>query len=165
MPEIKWITAVYGIRLSKGGPPRESISVQRGALEALEHMRKDLAGTQDLVAVYLPKTGPNPFHSQDAPGRVIGVARLLDMPEGRGPEDYPCDNLAGERQWPIGWPVEWVKRPAEKDCPVFQEFIDNLVPPHDRRNYLAKFHLGPFPLEREMREALTREFQYLLDGD
>ena len=154
LPDIRWIIAQYGF-----GPDETHLGVPENARDRLKEMENELVGSSGLVAIYIPEGTENDYNPWGKRGRVVGAARLVDMPPNGKMEDYFYRDLDGSLRWPIGWPCEAVYALEESECPSLREYVEHLFGPGSFRGYVRRFHeLGPFRLEPAMREALNRDF-------
>lgn len=158
--DITWITAVYRDRRE-----RAHIGVPPCGCVKLREMSDDLVGTGCHVALYVPEGTEDVYNTEEKRGRVIGLAELLPMPEGRTMEDYYYDDLDGSRLWPIGWPCRVVCEPPVHQCPRLREHVESLFGPGSFGGYVRRFHQqGPFGLEPDMRARLNRDFAEICSG-
>jgi hypothetical protein len=153
LPDIQWITPMYGF-----GPDCEHIGAPESARVPLVDMASELIGASGLVAIYIPEGTEEVYEPGAMLGRVVGAVRLVEMPPGRGMEDYFYDDWDGSRRWPIGWPCQVVYAPEVDQCPTLREHVEHLFGPASFGGHVSRFQQGPFRLERAMRERLSLDF-------
>lgn len=153
LPDIRWITPLYGFELSC-----KHIGVPENARARLQSMANELIGGAGLVAIYIPEGTEDVYEAGRLRGRVVGAVRLVEMPPSRRMEDYFYDDWDGSRRWPIGWPCDVVFAPDESECPTLREHVEHFFGPSSLGGYVSRFQYGPFELEPVMREGLNRDF-------
>jgi hypothetical protein len=150
---LRWIAPMFGL-----DQDLNRIGVKEPGKKQLNAMGKALAGTDDLVAIYVPLTTPGAYKVGGMAGHVAGAVKLKLIPEDKGIEDYgyPDDGISGT--YPYGWPCEVVFLP-----PVTAPLRD-LVPlafgaKYSLQDYTAGFQRGPFQLDPAMTDAIVRFFE------
>ena len=153
-PDFRWITPLYGFNASC-----RHIAVSEKGRKALREMAQDVAGTQGLVAIYIPEGTEAGYNFDDKKGRVCGAVSLSSMPKGKRVEDYYYKDLLGELRWPIGCPCETIYAPDADDCPHLRDLITQLYGSGSFGPYVSRMQHGPFELEAEVRERLNSGFR------
>lgn len=156
-PDIRWITAVYGVPETRD-EKRSHIAVPDNARSKLHEMAAELVGTSKLVALYVPEGTEDVYKAGDKCGRVIGLVQLVEMPKGKTIEDFFYNDWGGTRRWPVGWPCHVVCNPPPVECPQLREHVESLIGEKVFGGYVKRFKIGPFRLEPEMRARLNRDF-------
>jgi hypothetical protein len=122
-------------------------------------MAEEMAGTQDVVAIYIPEGTDEAYQPGNMRGRVMGAVRLLIMPADKSIRDFFYTDLDGSLRWPIGWPCRVVYAPPVNDCPYLRGLVDMIFGPNSFQPYVGQFLRGPFRLERRMADALMSYFE------
>ena len=157
---VRWLEAMYGLRSGQG-----HVAVAGNARGRLEQMAAQLAGTEDLVAIYVPEGTEEHYDVGDMRGRVVGAVRLLEMPDGRSVEDYPIPDWDendgnpdwnGDWRWPIGWPCRTVLIDDPANCPNLRSLVQVAHGAAAFGSYTAQFQLGPIRLGHQMAQALQQ---------
>lgn len=151
----RWITPLYGF-----SPDIAHIGVPATAQQQLQTMASELAGTNDLVAVYIPEGTEDVYAPGNMRGRIVGAVRLLKMPRRKTIADYSYQDWDGALRWPIRWPCTAVLAPPELLCPTLRTLVDLVFRrPGSFAPYVARFLTGPFRLEPQMTDALATYIQ------
>jgi hypothetical protein len=150
---FRYIAPQYGFP-----PDFDHIAVPAGAEDILERMRRELVGTDDLIAIYIPEGTEAGYPADRMRGRVVGAVRLLNMPAGRDTSDYFYDDLEGRRRWPIGWPCVAVLHPPIDECPRLRDLVEMSHGARSFAPYVARFQNGPFALDTRISVELSRRF-------
>jgi hypothetical protein len=157
MPDVRWIEAVFG-NPAAGRDYSTHIAVPTNGRAQLHAMAAELAGTDGLVALYVPEGTEDVYQPGPRRGRIIGAVQLLPMPAGRTVEDYFYNDWDGSRRWPYGWPARLVYSPPVEECPTLREHVESLFSRGSFGGYVKRFQHGPFRLEPLMRDRLNRDF-------
>jgi hypothetical protein len=152
---FRYIAAQYGFP-----PDFDHIAVPAGAADMLGRMSRELVGTDDLIAIYIPKNTLAGYPADNMRGRVVGGVRLLNMPAGMGITDYFYADLEGTRRWPIGWPCLAVIHPPVEECPRLEYLVEMHHGPNSS-SYAARLHNGPLRLDQPVSTELSRWFTRL----
>ena len=106
---VKWIKPMFGFGHSR------IMGASTSAMAALTSMGAELAGTDDVVAVYITQNAPASFGAELYRGYVAGFVRLAPIRTGETVRDYPEDDIPAEAdRWEIGWPVaDWLLYPEQ----------------------------------------------------
>ncbi len=150
---ITWITALYGF-----DETQDHIAVQREGEARLRQMGRELVGTGDLVAIYIPEGTDERYNPGKMKGRVVGALELRSIPPGEDVDNYFFRDWDGRLRWPYGWPCKAVFAPPEDECPPLREFVISLGISDSYQPFVAQFLLGPFRLPRRLSSALTKLF-------
>src|SRR4051812_8874289 len=110
--KVRYLEAMYDLH-----PDESHVAVPPEADKKLARMAKDLVGTNDLIAIYIPLSTPGTYDKASAMrGKVAGAVKLMPMPPGKTVRDYYFDDpVERKRRWPIGWPCKSstrLRRPA-----------------------------------------------------
>ena len=112
---IPWLQARY-----RFGEDCGHIAVPETGLTRL----REMAESQDLVAIYIPDTPVSPHESAEMLGRVVGTVQFVPIPRGRSERDYQSpDPVDGSRRWPYGWPCRVVHAPTPQQCPPLSDLV------------------------------------------
>jgi hypothetical protein len=98
-------------------------------------MVEDILGTDDLVAIYIPKGTAEVYEPGEMRGRVVGAVRLLSMEPGKTTRDYFYRDWDKKMRWPLGWPCKAVYAPDVSQCPVLQSLVEDLHGPNSFQPY------------------------------
>jgi len=159
---VRWIDSKFGF-----GIGQTEICVPAIARSSLLEMGGALAGTDGLVAIYIPEGTDDVYQVGNMRGRIVGAVRLLPMPRGRSIDDYRSfdwDEKAinpewdGRARWPIGWPCQVILAPAIECCPILRSLVDIAHPGAPYGSYAAQFQHGPFRLGFEMGRLVQNAF-------
>lgn len=151
---ISYITPAYGFddQITHIGAPEN-------AREKLQHMGDDIAGTPQLVAVYIPLGTDAAYQvGNEALGRVVGTVKLLPMPEGKTINDYTYKDLDGTLRWPVGWPCKAVHAPEVSECPSLRSIVDMVHGFDSFQPYTSQFQHGPFKLDLKVKQQIETWF-------
>jgi hypothetical protein len=151
---FRWIEPMYGFKVENG-----HVAVPANAEAALREMAGELAGTDDLVGIYVPEGTDEVYEVGAMRGRVVGAVRLLPMPEDKSIEDYFFKDWDDSLRWPIGWPCAPVYGPPVEDCPVLRTQVEYVFGTEAFGSYVARFQHGPFRLEPKMADRLGDLFE------
>lgn len=151
--KIKWLTPVFGFDADV-----PHVGVQKNGWDALHKLKDDLLGSGHLVGFYVPEGTEDRYQPGEQRGRVVGAARLVEMPAGRTPHDYWYNDWDGSRRWPYGWPCTVVYAPKADEGPILRYLVDSLHPGKPYADYVQPFRHGPFKLGFRMSEKLTAIF-------
>ena len=166
--KIKWLQALYDF-----GPHLNHIAVTVDVRRKLVKMAECLAGTEDLVGIYIPEGTQDVYKPGAMRGRIVGAVRLLKMPEGKGIEDYFYHDWDqhdgnpewdGTARWSVGWPCQTVLCPQPEMAPALRSLVEVAHPGAAFGTYVAQFQQGPIQLGFPMIQAITRAMVHLF-GD
>jgi hypothetical protein len=138
----------------------DHIAVPASAEKILTEISDALVGTDDLLAIYIPKNTQAGYPADDMRGKVVGGVSLVNMPTGKGINDYFCDDLEKRRRWPIGWPCVAVLRPPVDECPSL-EYLVEMYHGSNSSSYAARLCDGPIQLDWAVSNGLSRWFTRL----
>jgi hypothetical protein len=150
---FRYLTALYGFSANQS-----HIAVPDLGEKKLCEMGNDLAGGDDLVAIYIPEGTEDVYHPGNKRGRVVGAVRLLLMSEDQSIRDYFFDDWDGSRRWPIGWPCRVVYAPPVEECPRLRTIVDAVFEPNSFGPYVGQLLRGPFRLDRKVANKLEAWF-------
>jgi hypothetical protein len=154
---LRYITALYGFDCEQDHIAVGDTAEARSKLQAIG---AQIAGTDDLVAIYIPEGTEAAYKAGIACGRVVGAVRLLPMPAGKSDTDYVFHDLDGSLRWPYGWPCEAVFAPPHGECRYLRGMVEEQFRPGDFAPYCSRFPSGPFKLESKMAKAIMDSFQH-----
>ncbi|HME21548.1 MAG TPA: hypothetical protein VKI44_09430 [Acetobacteraceae bacterium] len=153
---FRYIGPQYGF-----GPKFDHIALPEAAQDLLWKMSRELVGTDDLIAIYIPEGTEAGYPANNMRGKVVDAVCLLNMPAGRGINDYFYNDLEGKRRWPIGWPCVAVLHPPIDECPTLRTLVEKNHGPNSFGPYVKRFQRGPFALDRPVSIELSRWFTRL----
>jgi hypothetical protein len=151
-PDIRWLVAQYGCRGNE-----TYISVPAGSRGILEQMGNEIAGTEALVAIYVPVRTPAHWGLARQRGRVVAAFRLLPMPSGKSVVDYPDGDLTEGKQWNIGWPCQVVYAPLEAG-PYLRALVGSVPGGETFRHYTSRLRQGSVRLNPAMQAVFNDAF-------
>jgi hypothetical protein len=151
--KFRYLVPLYGF-----DPATPHVAVPPGAESQLQRMAGELAGTDRLIAIYVPEGTDDVYEVGAMRGRVVGAARLLPMPSGKTIRDYFYEDWEGKRRWPLGWPCEAVYAPSVETCPVLRSLVDMLHGANSFQPYVARLQHGPVELDGKMARELEKRF-------
>ena len=146
------------------GADQTHVAVTANARVKLERMAEEVAGKEDLVAIYIPEGTDDVYQVGAQRGRVVGAVRLLQMPAGLGVEHFRFfdwdqndrnRDWKGSVRWPIGWPCRAVLKADPTECPALRSLVEVAYGGAAFASYTAAFQHGPFKLDHRMSEAVT----------
>jgi hypothetical protein len=161
MPSIEALTPVLGLN-----PRGDRLCTHTRGLRNLSLLGERLAGTADLVGLYASETAepgytPDPVQA----GRIVALARLLPMPTGHSPADYPSgfiDDGDGQDldRWPFGWPSETVFCSLDGG-PVLRQAVELVLGLFNFADFVTGFQHGPVDLRLmpALRQRLMDEIE------
>jgi hypothetical protein len=149
--KIRYLEAMYGL-----GPDQSHVAVPVDAEKKLERMARDLVGTEDLVAIYVPLATPEIYDPKSVlRGKVVGAVKLLPMPEGHTTRDYFFDDLAdGKRRWPFGYPCDVVLYPRAERRFDLKPLIELVHGSGQFATYAKMFQSGPVEVRPDLGDRL-----------
>jgi hypothetical protein len=80
---FRYITPLYGFDADL-----DHIGCPENAEQALLRMAEEMAGTQDIVAIYIPEGTNEAYQPGNMRGRVVGGVKILIMPADRTIRDF-----------------------------------------------------------------------------
>lgn len=154
-PKIRFLLAHYSF--DRG---HSHVAGPQGSRPAIEDMGDLLAGSKDLVGIYIPEGTEDAYRPGPARGRVVGAVRLLAMPVGKTVEDYYYRDFDQSLRWPFGWPCAVVYAPPVENCPSLREHVETLWGPQSFHGFVAPFQKGPIQLDRyrDLKERIEEDF-------
>lgn len=147
--EFRWIEPLFGFDADIS-----HIAVPNNAEKRLDAMAADLAGSENLIAIYIPEGTEEIYKPGASRGRVVGAVRLLAMPSANTTADYFHRDWDDSLRWPVGWPCEVVYAPPTDDCPYLRSIVDRLHGPGSFGPYVGRFKHGPFELDPRVAREL-----------
>ncbi len=151
--KISYIAPDYGFdeKITHIGAPEN-------AKKNLEMMGQAIAGSNQLVAIYIPLGTDDAYQVNNARGIVVGTVKLLPMPNTKTINDYFYKDFDGSLRWPIGWPCEAIHFPDFSTCKYLRSLVDKVHGPNSFQAYTSKFQQGPFELDRKVKIEIEKEF-------
>ena len=150
---VRYLEAMHDL-----GPDQSHVAVPPEADKKLARMAKDLVGTEDLIAIYIPLSTPESYDSASAMrGKVVGAVKLLAMPRGKVVSDYYFeDPVDRKRRWPIGWPCEVFFYPPAEARFDLKPLIEVVHGVGQFPAYTSMFQSGPVEVRADLGERLLR---------
>ncbi len=131
-------------------PTLRHLSVPAIGETALTEIGKAIAGTDDLVAIFMTKQGPPKLR-----GRICRLVQVRPMPTGQSIADFA--DYRKPQRWPIGWPCRVVAAPQPADCPRLRDVVAE-VGEESFESLMGRLRCGPHRLTPRMGEVLAKYF-------
>jgi hypothetical protein len=149
---VLWLSPLFSLP-----PDLKQLCVVRNSQDKLCTMAQELAGSEDLVAIYVPLRSEEAYRPGAQRGRIAGLVKLLKMPPGKSIDHFTQNDLAtGIVRWPFGWPIEPVLVPPSEECPIMRDILIKAF----GRDCLDEYPLqGPHKLEKTVRTEIETAFR------
>jgi hypothetical protein len=155
---VLWLSPLFSLTRDL-----KQICVEKNSKDQLCTMAKELAGSEDLLAIYVPLSSEEIYRPGAQKGRIAGLVKLLQMPTGKKIdcfiEEFQQPDLAtGKMRWPFGWPIESVLVPPAENCPMMRDILIKAY----ERDCLKEYPLqGPHRLEKPLQLLIKSAFREL----